>query len=241
MPGGGTLTIETRNIEFTGENTPEFLELRPAKYVMLSIRDTGFGMDAETKASIFEPFFTTKPFGKGTGLGLSTVYGIVRQSEGQIEVESAPGAGTTVRIYLPSTEAEEETEGVGDPPDAVQGSETILLVEDEEAVRALAAFILRRSGYTILAARNADEALGMSERHPGRIHLLLTDVIMPGLNGRELAQRLTARRPDTKVLYISGYAQAHGALIGPDAAYLQKPFTTRTLARRVREVLDASA
>ncbi|OGK93243.1 MAG: hypothetical protein A2X50_11490 [Candidatus Rokubacteria bacterium GWF2_70_14] len=200
-------------------------------------------MDAKTQAHIFEPFFTTKEVGKGTGLGLATVYGIVKQSEGYILVESVPGLGTTFTIYLPRVE-EDAAPVPASPAPAVlpRGTETILLVEDAPELRALALDILRGSGYTVLEARQGNEALLVLERHAGPIHLLVTDVVMPQMGGRALAERLASLRPEMKVLYVSGYSEAaiaqHGVL-DPGTAFMAKPFTADELTRKIREVLDA--
>jgi two-component system, cell cycle sensor histidine kinase and response regulator CckA len=211
--------------------------------VMLAVSDTGVGMNEETQARIFEPFFTTKELGKGTGLGLSTVYGIVKQSGGCIWVYSEPGRGTTFKVYLPRVE--EGTERAAPlvtqaPPP--RGSETILLVEDEEMLRGLFEESLATSGYDVLTAKHGAEALGIAERHAGTIHLLLTDTVMPGMGGRELAKQLTEAREGLKVVYMSGYTDdavvRHGVLAA-EVAFLQKPFTPDALARKVREVLDA--
>jgi CheY-like chemotaxis protein len=210
---------------------------------MLSVSDTGVGIAREVKERIFEPFFTTKEKGKGTGLGLSTVFGIIQQSGGNIWVYSEPGLGTTFKIYLPRIE--EDTESL--KPSAVstkslQGSETILLVEDEEIVRKLACTILQKNGYKVLEAPNGEEALRIVQGQNGNpIHLLVTDVVMPGMSGRQLADRLERLRPEMKVLYISGYtdnAIAHHGVLEKGINYIQKPFTLEGLARKVREVLD---
>ncbi|HWP34368.1 MAG TPA: ATP-binding protein, partial [Thermodesulfobacteriota bacterium] len=217
--------------------------VRPGRYVLLAVSDTGCGMDAETRARIFEPFFTTKAPGQGTGLGLSTVYGIVAQSGGHIWVYSEPGRGATFKIYFPRVdEPAEEPPTAAQPAEAPGGRETVLLLEDDERVRRLACEVLTRKGYTVLEARSGDEALALASSHPGPIALLLTDVVMPGLRGREVAARLAPLRPEMKVLYMSGYPDAaivrHGVL-EPGIAFLPKPFTPDLLARRVREVLDS--
>jgi CheY-like chemotaxis protein len=211
---------------------------------MLAVSDSGVGIPREIQRHIFEPFFTTKEPGKGTGLGLATVYGIVKQSGGYIECDSEPGRGTTFRIYLPRVDGPAPGgERAGRPVDAACGTETILLVEDEEGVRELARDILRATGYTVIEARNGAEALLLSERHQGPLDLLLTDVVMPRMSGRELAERLTPLRPDLSVLYMSGYTDdaviRHGVL-GAGTAFLQKPFTPAILVDRVRETLDLS-
>ena len=243
MPGGGNLTIETANVTLGEEQlAAENLSLAPGPCVMLSVTDTGVGMDAATRERVFEPFFTTKPKGKGTGLGLATVYGIVDQSGGGIGITSAPGRGTTVRIYLPATTAPKEA-----PPPKVYptldsaGHETVLLVEDNDSVRALAAKALRRRGYTVHEARDADDAIEWATTSGIRPHLLVTDVIMPGLSGPNLAARLLQLHPQLRVLYMSGYTgeatAAHGKFWGA-VPLLQKPFTPAALAERVRLALD---
>jgi len=212
---------------------------------MLAVSDTGTGIPREIQAQIFEPFFTTKEQGKGTGLGLATVYGIVKQSGGYIEVDSEPGQGTVFRIYLPRLDAAAVTVDRSVRPAAVAGgTETILLVEDEEGVRELARDILRASGYTVLEARNGAEALLLCERHQGPLDMLLTDVVMPRMSGRELAERLAPLRPELSVLFMSGYTDdaviRHGVLAA-GTAFLQKPFTPAALVLRVRETLDLTA
>ncbi len=236
MPDGGRLIVRTDNVTAT-----DSAELPNGRYVVIEVADTGTGMDDATLGRVFEPFFTTKERGKGTGLGLATVYGIVRQSGGQISVTSAPGAGTTFRIHLPRVDAPVEAARTTAPLAApVAGTETILVAEDEQIVRALIRKVLEQAGYTVLLGDGGTEALQLAERHSGPIHLLVTDVVMPGMSGRELARRLLARRPDTKVLFLSGYAddavERHGVL-EPGTAFMQKPFTPGALATRVREVL----
>jgi PAS domain S-box-containing protein len=243
MPTGGKLSIETGNIEHDPDYAREQEAAAVSRFVMLAVSDTGIGMDEATKARIFEPFFTTKEPGKGTGLGLATVYGIVKQSGGFIWVYSEPGLGTTFKIYLPRVDAA-AVSGVSAPAliASLRGTETVLLVEDAAAVRAVTHQALARQGYTVLDAPNGAEALRIAADHPDPIHLLLTDVVMPGLSGRQLADELTRLRPDTKVLFTSGYTDdavvRHGVLES-GIAYLQKPFTVDGLARKVREVLDA--
>jgi len=212
---------------------------------MLAVTDTGHGMDAETQARAFEPFFTTKEKGKGTGLGLATVYGIVKQSNGYITIDSEPGQGACIRIYLPRVEA--PTDATAEPhaaPAVHGGRETVLVVEDQEDVRDLALEFLRSQGYAVLQASNGMEALEIAGRHRGRIDLLMTDVIMPGITGRELAQRLAVSRPETRVLYVSGYTEEaigqHGVL-EPGTEFLAKPFSRNALARKLREILDNGA
>jgi len=243
MPTGGKLTIETGNVE----HDPAFARgnggAAVRQFVMLAVTDTGVGMDEVTKARIFEPFFTTKAPGKGTGLGLATVYGIVQQSGGFIWVYSEPGHGTTFKIYLPRVDAPAEGVAVTAVAPVGRGTETVLLAEDAAAVRAVARQVLERQGYTVLEAPDGELALHLAQRHSGPIHLLLTDVVMPGMSGRQLADRLALARPDMKVLYASGYTDdsvvRHGVL-EEGTPYLQKPFTPESLARKVRDVLDSS-
>jgi len=228
MPEGGRLAIDACNVE----NAPA----RPGRYVMLALSDTGIGMDDETKARIFEPFFTTKESGKGTGLGLATVYGIVKRAGGFISVESEPGRGTSFKIYLPRVDepiAPAVTLAAAAEPR--RGTETVLVVEDAASVRVVTRQVLERYGYVVLEAPNGETALRLAAKHHGPIQLLVTDVIMPGLSGRQLAGQLAPLRPEMKVLYVSGYADD----VESGVAYLQKPFTPETLARRVRDVLDA--
>jgi PAS domain S-box-containing protein len=242
MPKGGRLSLETTNVELDDGYTRPYASLTPGHYVMLAISDTGCGMDAETQSHIFEPFFTTKGQGKGTGLGLSTAYGIVKQSGGIINVYSEVGRGTTFRVYLQRVD---EPMPEGPKPEEktapAVGTETILLVEDEPAVRSLAHMALQSKGYSVLVAGEYIEAMTLARQHVGDIHLLLTDVIMPGLNGRELAHLLSALRPTMKVLFISGYtadAIAQHGILDEGVAFLPKPFTPRELLRKVRETLD---
>lgn len=242
MPKGGKLTIETRNVSLDEEYARNHIAVTPGNYVMLAVSDTGMGMDAETQARIFEPFFTTKEAGKGTGLGLSTVYGIVKQSGGNIWVYSEVGRGTTFKIYLPRV-----GEGVPEPrrrsiARSARGSETVLLAEDEDAVRKLARQVLEMNGYEVLEAANGDAALSICKHQTEPIHLLITDVIMPEMSGRELADQLAKLRPEMKVLFMSGYtdnAIIHQGVLDAGANFIQKPFPTDALARKIREVLDA--
>jgi two-component system cell cycle sensor histidine kinase/response regulator CckA len=245
MPNGGKLTIETQNVELDQEYVRGHLSAQPGSYVMLAVSDTGVGMDAATQARIFEPFFTTKERGKGTGLGLATVYGIVKQSGGWIWVYSEPGQGTTFKVYLPRvTEAAAPAAPSPEPPVSVRGSETILVVEDDEMIRNLVHKVLKANGYTVLVAGTGSDAERVAAAHAGTIHLLMTDVVLPGLNGREVAQRLGARRPGIRVLYLSGYtddAIVHHGVLQAGVAFLQKPFPPAILGRKVREVLDSPA
>jgi len=214
----------------------------PGHYVMLAVSDTGTGMDAATQKRIFEPFFTTKDPGRGTGLGLATVYGIVKQSGGSIWVYSELGQGTTFKIYLPAVDAPAEALGrVVAPAQDLGGVETVLVVEDDEQLLHLAERALTARGYTVLAADRGATALEIARRHQGPIHMLLTDVTIPDMDGRALAAALRAERGDARLLYMSGYADqtiVHHGVLGADVAYLPKPFTTEAIARRVREVLD---
>ncbi len=242
MPTGGKLMIETRCVVLDEAYARDHLGTRPGPHLLLAVSDSGTGMDRATQARIFEPFFTTKERGKGTGLGLSTVFGIVQQSGGSIWVYSEPGAGTTFKVYLPLVEATLDEMPKALPPAMLRGSETVLLVEDEDQVRAVAKTILKRQGYRILEARNAGEALLLCEKHAGKIDLLLSDVVMPKMSGPELARRLGAGHPQMKILCMSGYTDdavaMHGGL-GPGIAFLQKPITPDSLTRKVREVLDS--
>lgn len=242
MPTGGKLTIETRNVELDDRFASEHHAVRPGPHVMLSVTDTGVGMDAATQTRIFEPFFTTKERGKGTGLGLSTVFGIVQQAGGTIWVYSELSKGTTFKVYLPRVDSPIAAAHSTVPPETLHGTETILLIDDDDNVRLVTRAILRRYGYRVLDARNAGEAVIFSEKHPATIHLLLTDVVMPQVSGPELARRLAIQRPNMRVLCISGYTDdsivRHGVL-ERHFAYLQKPVTPTTLATKVREVLDS--
>ncbi|WHZ26651.1 MAG: PAS/PAC sensor hybrid histidine kinase [Nitrospira sp.] len=242
MPTGGQLTIQTRNVTIGKGPRRETMMLNEGTYVLLAIRDTGHGMSEETQSHLFEPFFTTKEKGKGTGLGLSTVYGIVKQSGGTIGIESTPGLGTTCKIFFPKVdEIAQAAPVINGTVGRAMGRETVLVVEDDPSVRGLVQETLRLSGYEVLVARHGIEALLTGAKHPGPIHLLLTDVAMPQMSGPEVAEKLTVVRPEIKVLYMSGYPD-HPVFeqggIKRDTAFLQKPFTPNLLTQKVREVLD---
>ncbi len=242
MPSGGTLAIETADVKLDEKVTGLLWELEIGSYVVLSVSDTGCGMDAPTKARIFEPFFTTKESGKGTGLGLATVYGIVKQHKGALSVYSEVGRGTTFKIYVPRVDAPAAVaDWADDEGESSTGSETILLVEDSDMLLDLARHSLERRGYTVMEASSGEEALQMAERHAGPIHLVLTDVVMPGMNGRQLVEQLAKRRPGMKVLYMTGYSEGvltHHGIMDPSVNLLPKPFTPTILLRKVREVLS---
>jgi PAS domain S-box-containing protein len=242
MPNGGRLTIETANAELSEQYAEAHQPVIPGSYVMLAVSDTGIGIASEIRGHIFEPFFTTKEKGKGTGLGLSTVYGIVKQSGGYIWVYSEPAHGATFKVYLPRVDAPVDPgPQAGEPEPRLTGTETILLAEDDDLLRPLVRGILEKVGYRVLDAPNTGAALAVARATNDPIHLLVTDVVMPGESGRELARRLAEIRPDAKVLYISGYtdeAIVHHGMLDPGLHYLQKPFTPPVLARKVRSVLD---
>jgi nitrogen-specific signal transduction histidine kinase/CheY-like chemotaxis protein len=243
MPDGGRLLIETGNIVLDDEYVANHMGTQPGKHILLAISDTGIGMTEEEKARIFEPFFTTKEVGKGTGLGLATVFGIVKQNGGNIWVYSEKGRGSAFKIYLPCADEPASTTS----PSKVEvelptGDETILLVEDDTGVRDLARQILQRQGYTLLEAKDGEEALELFAQYSGPIHLLLTDVIMPGMNGKTLADQLLQSHSDLKTLFMSGYTDntiAHHGVLDPDVTFLQKPFTSLILTHQVRAVLDS--
>jgi CheY-like chemotaxis protein len=245
MPQGGKLTIETSRADLDADHACQHASIRPGQYALLAVSDTGSGMGADLQAHVFEPFFTTKGQGKGTGLGLSTVYGIVKQSGGDIEISSKLGEGTTITIYLPYIEKTAEKVGTSAwLSETPSGSETILVVEDEEMVRQLACEALRKKGYTVLEAASGEKALRICQQNEATIHLMLTDVVMPGMNGRELATRIASIRPATKVLYMSGYTEdavLSEGILDSGLAFIQKPFTLAVLARKVREVLGDTA
>ena len=245
MPRGGRVDVETSNADLDATFARRHVPTRPGRYVMLAVSDTGSGMDKATRAHIFEPFFTTKQLGKGTGLGLATVYGIVKQSDGYIWVYSEPGMGSTFRIYLPRVKADIASGSAREAPAPPSGgSETVLVVEDDRTVRSLAVEMLRLNGYTVLQAQDGREALDLIRSHGQPIHLLLTDVVMPEMSGRELARSVAGLEPGIGVLYMSGYTDgviAHHGVLDAGVAYVQKPFTADSLARKVREALDARA
>jgi CheY-like chemotaxis protein len=239
MPNGGKLTIDIANVVTSAGNEHG---VGAGRYVVLSVADTGIGMSSATRERIFEPFFTTKEVGKGTGLGLSTVFGIVKQSDGHITVESEPNRGTTFKIFLPASDA--PVVSAATPPAplvSVRGTETILLVEDDLQVRAATGMTLRRHGYNVIDAQNAGEAFLLCEKHDAEIHLMVTDVVMPHMNGPDLAKRLAVTRPRLRVLYVSGYAEhsvVHGGVIDEGIDFLAKPLTPSSLLPKVRELLD---
>ncbi|MBT7068533.1 MAG: response regulator, partial [Verrucomicrobia bacterium] len=244
MPGGGTLTIKTQNVCLDASDQREHPEIAPGAYVEIELSDTGHGMDEKTKSEIFEPFFTTKDVGRGTGLGLATVYGIVKQSDGHILVESEPKRGTTFRIYFPALEqgsVQEETSPTRQK--AAGGNETILFVEDEESLRKMSKKMLESQGYTVIEATNGSEALAIMEQADrARPDCLVTDLSMPEMGGSELSKRLLQTFPSLKVLYISGYTEdsiSHGGVLDEGIAFLQKPFTLHKLLTTIRAVLDA--
>jgi CheY-like chemotaxis protein len=246
MPRGGDLTIETSNVVLDDAYAAGHQYVSPGSYVMLAVSDTGRGMDEGTVARIFEPFFTTKELGKGTGLGLSTVYGIVKQSGGHINVYSEPGIGTTFKIYFPPVEetVADKSKGGALPLEELRGSETVLVVEDEELVREMVREILGHYGYTVLEARSGAEAVDLCSRHRGTIHLMLTDVVMPGMSGVELSKRLAPMQPEMKVLFMSRYtadAIVHQGILESGIAFIQKPFSMDSLTHKVREVLGSGA
>jgi CheY-like chemotaxis protein len=245
MPEGGKLSIRTSNTEMDEAFVKHYAyPVQPGAYILLTVSDTGTGMDNVTRQRIFEPFFTTKEKGKGTGLGLSMVYGVVKQSGGYIDVDSIVGKGTVFNIYLPRINQNENVDAAQiNSPAVLQGKETILLVEDEKNLRTLTRNLLELYGYSVLDAENGADALTISRQTTSTIHLLLTDIVMPEIGGRALAQKLSNERPDMKVVYMSGYTgQTIGgqAVLNPGAFFLQKPFTRENLARKIREALEIS-
>jgi len=242
MPQGGKLTLQTRNAFLDEQYAQGAPEVQPGRYVMLAVTDTGSGMDAYTKAHLFEPFFTTKDLGRGTGLGLATVYGVVKQSGGYIYVYSEPGHGTTFKVYLPEVMAPESPRASSESAGLAAGTETVLLVEDDDHVRAFSRLMLQTSGYTVLEAADGAEAIQLCEHDPRPIDLLLTDAIMPRISGRVLAERMIHSRPGIKVLFMSGHTEDHvlrTGVLAAEMAFIQKPFTGSELTRKVREVLDS--
>ena len=241
MPKGGHLTIETECAELGSDYAANHVDVRPGRYVRLSISDSGVGMTSETRARIFEPFFTTKGIGKGTGLGLAVVHGIVKQSGGHVEVYSESGVGTCFKIYLPVAEKPVTVPDVPRVGPSLGGTETVLVVEDEPAVRRLAVTILTAKGYVVLQASSGEEAIKVIEERDGPLHLLMTDIVMPGMSGRELAEIMRARSPEVPILFTSGYTNdaimQHG-ILEADAAFLPKPYTPAILLSKVRQMLD---
>ena len=240
MPLGGRMNIETANVHLDENYARTHMGVTPGDFVMIAVSDTGIGMDAETRRRIFEPFFTTKEKGKGTGLGLATVYGIVKQTGGDIWVYSEPGRGTTFKLYFPRVSEPVVESGGPETPSAGGASETILVVEDEKAVRDLTVRMLERLGYHLLTAASGAEAIAVSRAFSGTIHLLLTDVVMPNMSGRQLADELAVSRPDMKVLYLSGYTEntvLHHGVLDAKVEFLPKPFSREVLSRRIREIL----
>jgi CheY-like chemotaxis protein len=242
MPQGGKIVIETKNLELDEVYAHQHVSVSPGRYVMLAVSDQGCGMDAETLKHIFEPFYTTKHHAEGTGLGLSTVYGVVKQSGGNVWVYSEVGRGTTFKVYLPQANEVVDARRTEVVSTAVAGgTETVLLAEDEELVRKFVRSVLEKSGYTVLEAHHGSEALRVALQHPDPIHLLLTDMVMPLMDGKLLAQRMMDLRPGIRVLYMSGYSEnavVHHGVLESGTAFVEKPFTVETLARKVREALD---
>ena len=242
MPGGGKLIIETSNTELDDEYALHHPPCIVGRYVILAVTDSGVGMSQETKARIFEPFFTTKELGKGTGLGLSTVYGVAKQSGGYIWVYSEPGQGSVFKLYLPRVDGSEvQIRPAKSAPELLPGTETVLLVEDEQSVRALTRNLLEQGGYTVLEADNGAHAVEIAKQHHGPIHLLLTDVVMPGMNGPAVAEMILPIHPEAKALYVSGYSSSFGTqtgLVPAGANLFQKPFSRAALLRKVRNLLE---
>jgi CheY-like chemotaxis protein len=243
MPKGGTLTIETANVQLSEDYANRHATVKSGPYTLIAVSDTGTGMDEATRARLFEPFFTTKGTGRGTGLGLSTVFGIVKQSGGSVEVYSVPNRGTSVKVYLPRIDQPVTAETAETNKKVARGTETILLVEDDEMVRSLVRDTLTREGYKVLDAPDPMEARRIADSFRGKIHLLITDVVMPKVSGRELADQLTRRRPDIKVMYMSGYTDSaivNSGILQKEVAFLQKPFTPGSLTEKVRDVLEGN-
>ncbi|MFZ5772140.1 MAG: ATP-binding protein, partial [Thermodesulfobacteriota bacterium] len=243
MPEGGTLSIETSRVMLDEHYADQRVSITPGNYVLIAVSDSGCGMDSDTMALIFEPFFTTKSRDKGTGLGLATSYGIIKQHGGYIWVYSEPGRGTTFKIYLPLASATAgRGKSHGPEPSDLRGNETILLAEDDQQMRNLTRIILMRQGYTVLVAENGQAALALLDHYKGPVHLLLTDVVMPGMNGKELSDRISARRPGVKVLFMSGYSGdviAHRGVLDEGVNFIAKPFSAQAVAVKIREVLEA--
>jgi len=243
MPGGGTLTIETANVEIADAYKGRHMPLKKGPYALIAVSDTGTGMDEGTQARLFEPFFTTKGSGRGTGLGLSTVFGIVKQSGGGVEVYSVPNKGTSVKVYLPRIDQPVSADHVETGDEVARGTETILLVEDDEMVRSLVRETLAASGYKVIDAPDPIEARRIADAFRGKIHLLITDVVLPKASGREFAEQLSRKRPGMKVIYMSGYtdsAVVNSGILQKEVAFLQKPFTPASLNGKVREVLECN-
>jgi CheY-like chemotaxis protein len=245
MPDGGRLTIETQNVELQESYSKQHgAEVAPGSYVLMALSDNGVGMDEETQQHIFEPFYTSKEPGKGTGLGLSTCYGIVKQAGGYIWVYSELGEGTTFKVYLPRVLEHEESPWEAPPPESLRGTERILIAEDNEHVRIIASRSLAELGYVVVQTTNPDEAIAAAESAAQPFDLLLTDVVMPGMNGKQLAERLQAAQPGLRVLFMTGYtanAVVHRGVLEPGTHLVQKPFTPESLAEKVRQVLDADS
>jgi two-component system cell cycle sensor histidine kinase/response regulator CckA len=242
MAAGGVLTLETRNVTLDAGAQGRFDGLQPGPHVVVAVSDTGTGMTDEVKSHLFEPFFTTKGIGRGTGLGLPTVYGIVKQSGGDVAVRSEPGRGSTFEVFLPRVEGEPERRAVEPDDQPTMGTETVLLVEDEDSLRDLMEEILPHYGYRVITAQDGNAALKVLERHDGPVHLVLTDVVMPGMNGKELHDRLRNLHPGVRVLFMSGYTDdhiAHHGILEPGTPFIQKPFSMTKLAGKLRQVLDA--
>jgi PAS domain S-box-containing protein len=244
MPEGGCVTIETENVNLDESYVPTHLGVKPGEYVMIAVSDTGHGMDGETKRRMFEPFFTTKPQGKGTGLGLATVYGAVKQTGGDIWVYSEPGQGTTFKLYFPRVSSEAGSETGAEAQPSTGGTETILLVEDEDSVRNLTLLMLKRLGYRVIPATDGKQGIEIAKAHSGRIDLLLTDMVMPNMSGRQLAEMMKAIHPETAIVFVSGYTEdtvVHQGVLEPGVEFLSKPFSRESLAGKLREAVAAKA